>query len=431
VGGKRTEDAQLFVSIKSDGLTFGFYVGEYGPDAETRFLETCRRNKTALVKLLRDSLTGGDLIFGDPDRYEELPLLGDKSGAVAWDEWLADPGAYGTRVVRSLKPSRVIEASRTELAGMIYETFRRLFPLVLLASHDNPIQEITDFLKEGPDGGPLNPTYTLEQCAKDTHFPLSQLERWVRAIERKKQAIFYGPPGTGKTFIAEKLAGHLIGGQDGFREIVQFHPSYAYEDFVQGLRPKAVAEGRLEYSMVPGRFTEFCRAAADVEGRCVLVIDEINRANLSRVLGELMFLLEYRDKSVPLASGGKFRIPENVRIIGTMNTADRSIALVDHALRRRFAFLALYPDYEVLQEFHDTTGFDPKGLIEVLDRLNSAINDRHYEVGISFFLHPDIGDNLQDIWEMEIEPYIEELFFDQADTAAGFRWEKVKGEMLQ
>jgi 5-methylcytosine-specific restriction protein B len=277
---------------------------------------------------------------------------------------------------------------------------------------------------------PTNPEYSLEQFAADTHFDIEMIQRWVRAVERKKQAIFYGPPGTGKTFVAEKLARHLIGGSDGFSEIVQFHPSYAYEDFMQGLRPRTVTGGGLEYAMVPGRFREFCRRTRECSGRCVLIIDEINRANLSRVFGELMFLLEYRDQAVPLAGGERFQIPANVRIIGTMNTADRSIALVDHALRRRFAFLGLYPNYEVLRRFHANTGFSPEGLIGLLERLNAAINDRHYSVGISFFLSPNIKEEIEDIWQMEIEPYIEELFFDQPDKAGSFAWDKVKVEIL-
>jgi MoxR-like ATPase len=281
----------------------------------------------------------------------------------------------------------------------------------------------------GIDGG-LNPEYPLEQWAAETHFDSETLQRWVRSVERKKQAIFYGPPGTGKTFVAERLARHLIGGGDGFSEIVQFHPSYAYEDFMQGLRPRTLSGGGLEYAMVPGRFRDFCSRAGECKGRCVLIVDEINRANLSRVLGELMFLLEYRGQAVPLASRERFQIPQNVRIIGTMNTADRSIALVDHALRRRFAFLGLYPNYEVMRRFHADTGFAPEGLIRVLERLNATINDRHYSVGISFFLSPKIKEEVEDIWQMEIEPYIEELFFDQPDKAANFAWDKVKAEIM-
>jgi 5-methylcytosine-specific restriction protein B len=113
-----------------------------------------------------------------------------------------------------------------------------------------------------------------------------------------------------------------------------------------------------------------------------------------------------------------------------MNTADRSIALVDHALRRRFAFLALYPNYDVLRKFHDGGSFKPDGLITVLERLNAAISDRHYAVGVSFFLDAGIKAKMQDVWETEIGPYIEELFFDQADKAASFAWEKVRDTIL-
>jgi hypothetical protein len=236
---------------------------------------------------------------------------------------------------------------------------------------------------------PINPEYPLAEVAQETGFPEETLSRWIRSIERKGQAIVYGPPGTGKTFIAEKLALHLIGGGNGFQELVQFHPAYSYEDFVQGIRPQATAEGHLDYPVVPGRFRKFCDKAGARQGRCVLIIDEINRANLAQVFGELMYLLEYRNREVPLASGGTFQIPEKVRVIGTMNTADRSIALVDHALRRRFAFLPLYPDYEVLNKFHADTGFPVENLIQTLRQLNNQIGDPHYEVGITFFLRED------------------------------------------
>jgi 5-methylcytosine-specific restriction protein B len=279
----------------------------------------------------------------------------------------------------------------------------------------------------GDDGGlPKNPVYSLAQCAENTGFEEVRLERWVRAIERKGQAVIYGPPGTGKTHIAEHLSRHLIGGTDGYAEIVQFHPEYAYEDFIQGIRPKTRSDGGLEYPLVQGRFLDFCREANRREGRCVLVIDEINRANLARVFGELMYLLEYRDRKVPLAGGGSFGIPSNVRIIGTMNTADRSIILADHALRRRFAFLKLYPDYEVLRRYHEQTGFPVDRLIEVLASLNQEIGDSHHKVGITFFLSKNLGEQIEDIWQMEIEPYLEEYFFDQPNKVDSFRWEKVR-----
>jgi 5-methylcytosine-specific restriction protein B len=273
-----------------------------------------------------------------------------------------------------------------------------------------------------------NDSYSLTQLVKETHFDKSTVERWLRAIERKKQAIFYGPPGTGKSFIAEKLADIIISGGDGFKELIQFHPAYAYEDFMQGLRPDITDDGQLRYRLVQGRFMSFCEEASKRRDNCVLIADEINRANLGRVFGELMYLLEYRNKQISLAGGQTFAIPDNVRIIGTMNTADRSIALVDYALRRRFAFLELWPNFEVLRNFHQQhqPDFPIDKLITVLEQLNQEIGDRHYEVGITFFLHKNLTEqHLADIWQMEIEPYLEEYFFGQPDRVAKFRWGRI------
>ena len=279
---------------------------------------------------------------------------------------------------------------------------------------------------------PINSEYSLEQCSIDTGLDESTLKRWKKAIERKGQAIIYGPPGTGKTFIAEHLAEHLIGGGYGFKETVQFHPAYAYEDFIQGIRPKNRDDGKLEYNLVPGRFLKFCQDARGRQGTCVLIIDEINRANLARVFGELMYLLEYREKGIPLASDGNiFSIPENVLIIGTMNTADRSIALVDNALRRRFAFLRLQPEYGILRQYHEReqTEFPIERLILVLRELNEEIDDPHYEIGISYFIRMDLSDQIEDIWTMEIEPYLEEHFFNDADKIKNYRWANVKEKL--
>jgi 5-methylcytosine-specific restriction protein B len=275
---------------------------------------------------------------------------------------------------------------------------------------------------------PENPSYSLELCATETGFAPADLQNWVDAIERKGQAIFYGPPGTGKTFLAEKLARHLVGGGSGFIELIQFHPAYAYEDFVQGIRP-FTRNGIIHYEMVPGRLMQFCEQAQERNGRCILIIDEINRANLAAVFGELMYLLEYRRREIPLAGGGHFSLPSNVRLLGTMNTADRSIALVDHALRRRFAFIHLNPNYDVLRHYHQTTGFDPAPLITLLQRLNAQIGDPHYHIGPAFFLHPQIGRHLEAVWRLEIEPYLEEYFFGQQDKIADFRWGKIGSQL--
>ena len=337
------------------------------------------------------------------------------------------------QVARSLKKKEVLGYSAKKLIQLIVQTFKKVFPLFLCCNvydNDSPLlinQYFTVYEKE------FNLVYNLEKISEITGFQTSEVNRWISTINRKKQAIIQGPPGTGKTFIAEKLAKHLIGGGDGFSDIIQFHPAYTYEDFIEGLRP-ITQNGQLTYFIVPGRFLEFCKQAEAREDICVLIIDEINRANLSQVFGELMYLLDDRqntERFITLASGKLFRIPTNVRIIGTMNTADRSIALVDNALRRRFVFIPVYPNYEVLRQYHqrEKTGFPVDKLTSILENINRAINNKHYELGISFFLTKTLAEDIQDIWQMEIEPYLEEYFFDNQAKMDKFLWDKIKDKL--
>lgn len=274
----------------------------------------------------------------------------------------------------------------------------------------------------------IQPKYTEQDFLRETGFTAEQLGKLQRQLRRKQQIVLQGPPGTGKTFVAERLARLLVSETQGKWAVVQFHPSYSYEDFMLGIRPKLI-DNALAFDLEKGRFLDFCKdaAGAPTSNPFLLIIDEINRADLSRVFGELMYLLEYRDKDIPLASGTPFHIPENVYLVGTMNTADRSIALVDHALRRRFTFMHLGPEYEVLKKHLASHNVDAGPLVEVLKALNSAIDDKNYEVGISFFMKDGAGlpGVLQDIWEGEIEPYLEEYFFDQPAKVEPFRWSKL------
>ncbi len=424
-GGKRTSDAQLFIAIHTNFLRFGFSIGVRRSQCRERFDANLEKHRDELVALLEDKLTGLGMVFGDPNDVK--PPLDHQITSFA--EWVGSDVRYSVK--KHFPKETVVAMPPEELIRQVTDVFTAVFPLVLLTMSDDPMPAIRAYLNQPTTVAtpkPTQPEYSLAQCAADTGMEEKELARWVRAIERKGQAILYGPPGTGKTFIAEKLARHLIGGGDGFSDLVQFHPSYAYEDFMQGIRPQRVSGG-LDYPTVRGRFLEFCDRAARCSGRCVLIIDEINRANLARVFGELMYLLEYRQREIPLAGGGRFRIPGNVRILGTMNTADRSIALVDYALRRRFAFLPLYPNFDVLRRYHQNTGVAVDGLVRVLQRVNQAIDDPHYHVGISFFLREDLPAELADIWQMEIEPYLEEYFFDQRDKYEQFRWQNIQGEI--
>jgi len=292
------------------------------------------------------------------------------------------------------------------------------------------IRGIIDAANEDAVVHGISEPFTIEQVVNATGFSIDRIDYWKGAIERKKQAVFYGPPGTGKTWIAEHLAKHIVGGTDGIVDCIQFHPAYTYEEFMQGIRPDTTDKGNLQFELKPGRFLEFCVKARQRKSPCVLIIDEINRANLARVFGELMYLLEYREKDMPLAGGLRFSIPENVRIIGTMNTADRSIALVDFALRRRFAFLELAPEYDLLLEFQRKGGFNAEGLVNTLKDVNAKINDKNFYLGISFFMIDDLSMKIEEIWRMEIETYLEEYFFSQPEAIVGFRWDKIKERVL-
>ncbi|MTJ12339.1 AAA family ATPase [Anabaena sp. UHCC 0187] len=442
------DKAHLFLNISKNDFRFGFYININSPNKQI-FIENYKK---PAIK---------DFII----KYINLPsncLLHIRKGnrRECWninrlEEWFQSiihksSATKNIQISEHLKPSKLLQFTKEDLINKIRETFELLFPMWLIAIYDDPMPLLLDYrsfqkknnlesndqLNSLPEentleflyASNLKENYTLIQCAEETSFQEVDIQNWIRVINRKKQAIFYGSPGTGKTFIAEKLAKYLISEGDGFSELVQFHPAYSYEDFIQGIRPQS-EDGKLTYPLVPGRFLEFCKKAESFQDICVLIIDEINRANLAQVFGELMYLLEYRDQEIPLAGGNRFRIPQNVRIIGTMNTADRSIAQIDHALRRRFAFIELRPNYDVLIKYHLNTNFDVMDLINVLKQLNQAINDKNYEIGISFFLTPNLREDIEDIWKMEIEPYLEEYFFNNLEKVNEFRWEKIEKQI--
>lgn len=254
------------------------------------------------------------------------------------------------------------------------------------------------------------------ELAAGVYLPLEWLQRVTRLMERRKALILFGPPGTGKTYVAQELAQHWT--EPGNTDIVQFHPSVAYEDFVAGYRP-VDRDGQVVFELRQGPFMRLTEQARDNPGiPHVLIIDEINRANLAKVFGELYFLLEYRDRAMtPLYTDDtnrKFRLPDNVYVIGTMNTADRSIALVDAAMRRRFAFVSMHADEEpvngVLRLWLADNGHDPYAA-DLLDELNRRIPDRDFRIGPSYLMKPWVhtdDDGLADVWDTDLLPLLAE-----------------------
>jgi 5-methylcytosine-specific restriction protein B len=251
---------------------------------------------------------------------------------------------------------------------------------------------------------------------------LDRLREMRDLLWDERQLVLYGPPGTGKTFLALKLAEFLGGGPERVK-LVQFHPSYSYEDFFEGFRPVEDPETRqVAFRLTAGPLRELADQAAAEGNRHVphfLVIDEINRANLAKVFGELYFLLEYRNRSVRLTySGDDFALPPNLFVIGTMNTADRSIALVDAAMRRRFAFVELSPRVEPTKGLLDrwlvrhSRSDEPARLLEALNR---RIEDVDFQIGPSYLMKPGVyrEGGLERTWRTKILPLLEEHHYGE------------------
>ena len=261
------------------------------------------------------------------------------------------------------------------------------------------------------------------------------LEEIEVLLREKRQIIFQGPPGTGKTYVAQALANRLAGTKD-LVTLVQFHPSYAYEDFVRGFRP-TLEQDQAGFRLQDGpliRAAERARADAKMkpEVKHFLIIDEINRGNLAKVFGELYFLLEYRNKSIRMQyqqEGEKdFSLPKNLYIIGTMNTADRSIALVDLALRRRFYFIPFHPDEKpvkyVLRKWLKHKKLDNmEWVADVVAEANKLLkDDRHAAIGPSYFMMERLDKRrVERIWKHSVLPYIEERLFGDDNRIEQFK----------
>lgn len=340
-------------------------------------------------------------------------------------EHLLNPIPYSDVIeVEELKNMEFLKNSNGSLFKLTPEEFNCLYDM---------IRENNVIVKDS------YPAYTKENFLEEVYVTEEKYNDIADLLTRKKNIILQGAPGVGKTYMAKRLAYSLIGEKNPNRiETIQFHQSYSYEDFIEGYKPKD--DG---FELEKGIFYNFCKKAEnDSENNYYLIIDEINRGNLSKIFGELLMLLEgdKRGEQLTLAySKAKFSVPSNLYIIGMMNTADRSLALMDYALRRRFSFVEILPAFKndtfiEYQRNINNPYFDR--VINTINELNEEIsNDASlgdgFMIGHSYFcnLIGNYEENLKSILKFDIIPMIREYWFDNKDVRE--KWEDKINKLIK
>ena len=385
--------------------------------------------------------------------YEMTAYSTPKHGVAKWrryghalgfiDEFIARAEARGLRIQDRLDAQSLIWCvTTTELDHL--PTVEMVAALALYRkNHVTP--------PPPPGGGPKRPlpgpsdpwtADKIKHLAEELLWEDDYLQKIIDGLRDKRQVIFQGPPGTGKTYVAKRIA-EWCKKHGGDYRIVQFHPSYAYEDFVEGFRPTLTEDGQAGFKLTSGALRRIAKKAeANQKATFILVIDEINRGNLAKVLGELYFLLEYRDEKVMLQynDGSNderlFSLPKNLWFIGTMNTTDRSVGLLDAALRRRFYFFRFFPDEPpikgLLHRWIDRNSPGAEWVAKLVDKANDKLEDRHLGIGPSYFMKKGTPLNegrVRFIWEQAVIPYIEEQRFGDESRLEAFEFDRLRGEL--
>jgi len=445
---------------KSDGFVSlaATYLGDAGPDTELPVVR-------AAVERGYEHLDYAQRVALAAEFYAFLSrMAADDIVATIADDRLSlgvitggptfDASAQGTQLRRSVSWQDADPAPAGALPAPLPAELDRQGTLIDLTSGLDVLVQMLGAEPAEPgspvaddETGLLSPVPALRPAtpalAARLHVDQAWLQEVIDILHTRQQIILYGPPGTGKTFLAQEIGRH-VAERDAVR-LVQFHPSYAYEDFFEGFRPVSGQDGSVGFTLTAGPLRKLASDAAVSSGEpYVLIVDEINRANLAKVFGELYFLLEYRDAKIGLqySPDKSFSLPPNVFLIGTMNTADRSIALVDAAIRRRFAFIELHPDdppvRDLLANWLAASHTDSDERAGLLRALNEAIGDedRDFKIGPSYLMRPDAGSpaGLERVWRYDLLPLLEEHYYGRLtrpQVHARFSLEATRARLTQ
>lgn len=365
----------------------------------------------------------GDVIFAKKGRHA---IVGR---GVVYGEYQYDESREEYKHVRSVKWT-----DRGEWTFSYQQVLKTLTDITKYPDYVKKLNAMIDGeVEEDESRGLINcEPYTNEDFLREVYMDSRRLSLLQQLIKTKKNIILQGAPGVGKTYCAKRLAYTLMGEKNDSRiEFVQFHQNYSYEDFVMGYKPAEDGSFKLKN----GVFYDFCKKAKDDEKNdYFFIIDEINRGNLSKIFGELLMLIEkdYRGDAVTMAySDEKFHVPSNVHIIGMMNTADRSLAMIDYALRRRFSFVEICPGFESegFKQYQENLNHDRfDKLIKCIVELNEKIRKDDslgtgFEIGHSYFCNQlSVDDNwLQSVIEFDIIPMLQEYWFDDRSKVEEWR----------